>query len=141
LTEAQSVAVKARIEGLEKQAAECASEQARLDSISAEFAHLDQKAARAKAEYMSYVKAVDEAKLSHVLDDLGIVNLTVVERAEVPSTPLSSSQWRAIVLGAVLSLFAGVGLAFVRDYLDPTIKSAAQAERLTGLPVLVDIAS
>jgi capsular polysaccharide biosynthesis protein len=43
------------------------------------------------------------------------------------------------VLGAVVSLAAGLGLAFVRDRFDPSVKSAAEAQRLAGLPVLSEI--
>ena len=139
-TQADIAAVQARIDALNKKAAQYQAAQRHLDAISSEYAQLEQEAAQAESEYQSYVKAVDEAKISHVLDDLGIVNLTVVEHAEVPVAPQSSSQWNIVILGGILSLAAAVGLGFARDHLDPSIKSAAQAERLTGLPVLVEIA-
>jgi uncharacterized protein involved in exopolysaccharide biosynthesis len=140
-TQAEVAALEARIEALQKQAATYRAAEDHLEQISAEYTRLEQEASRADAEYLNYVKAADEAKLAHVLDELGIVNVTIVEPAEVPVAPLSSSQWKVVILGVVLSLAAGLGLAFVRDYFDPSLKSAAQAERLTALPVLVEIAS
>lgn len=140
-TRAQVAAVRARIAALEERTATYRAADEHLEQIAGEYTRLEQDASRADAEYLNYVKASDEAKLAHVLDELGIVNVTVVEPAEVPVAPLSSSQWKVVILGVVLSLAAGLGLAFVRDALDPSLKSAAQAERLTGLPVVVEIAS
>jgi len=39
----------------------------------------------------------------------------------------------------VLSLSAGLGLAFLRDRIDPSVKSSSDAGRVTGLPILADI--
>jgi capsular polysaccharide biosynthesis protein len=40
-----------------------------------------------------------------------------------------------------MSLLAGVGLAFLRDRLDPAVKSAAEAHGVTGLPILAEVSS
>ena len=58
--------------------------------------------------------------------------------------PVAPQRWkgpRQLSAGAVLSLLLGIGLAFVRDRIDPSIKSAAEACQLTGLPLLGEIPS
>ena len=65
----------------------------------------------------------------------------MVQRATVPAAPLPSKSVLNILLGAALSLLAGVTAAFARDRMDPTVKTAAEAEALTGLPILADIPS
>jgi capsular polysaccharide biosynthesis protein len=44
-----------------------------------------------------------------------------------------------LVLRTLVGLLAGVGLAFLLHYLDPSVRSASEIERLTGLPVLGEI--
>jgi capsular polysaccharide biosynthesis protein len=46
-----------------------------------------------------------------------------------------------LALRGVVGLIAGVALAFLLDYLDDTLRDAADAERTTGLPVLGQIPS
>ena len=45
------------------------------------------------------------------------------------------------VAGTMMSLIAGLGLAFIRDRLDPAVKSAAEAQGVTGLPILAEVSS
>jgi capsular polysaccharide biosynthesis protein len=44
-----------------------------------------------------------------------------------------------LVLRTMVGLLAGVGLAFLLHYLDPSVRSSSEIERLTGLPVLGEI--
>jgi capsular polysaccharide biosynthesis protein len=44
-----------------------------------------------------------------------------------------------ILFGAVVSFAAGIALAFMRDRLDPSVKGATDARRISGLPVLAEI--
>ena len=60
----------------------------------------------------------------------------IIRAAAVPSDPSSPRPARTAVLATVLGLMLGVGLAFVRDYLDDTIRSDEDAAALIGAPVL-----
>jgi capsular polysaccharide biosynthesis protein len=44
-----------------------------------------------------------------------------------------------VLFGTLLSMMLAVGLALLRDWMDPSVKTAAQAERLAGLPVLGEL--
>lgn len=44
-----------------------------------------------------------------------------------------------LVLRTLVGLLAGIGLAFLLHYLDPSVRNASEIERLTGLPVLAEI--
>jgi uncharacterized protein involved in exopolysaccharide biosynthesis len=138
-TQAQLAAVHARIDGLQSRIASGRARLAHLDQIAPEQERLEQNVAAAKDAFLTYSKKAEEARFSNALDASQIVNVTIAERAEVPVRPEPSKSVRILAVAAIMSLFAGVGLAFACDRLDPAVKGSAEAERVTGLPILADI--
>jgi polysaccharide biosynthesis transport protein len=68
-------------------------------------------------------------------------NIRIVDPALVPSTPARPQKARNILLALVVGLVGGVGLAFLREYLDNTVKSPDDVQNLTGLPCLAVVPS
>jgi len=66
-------------------------------------------------------------------------NVRVVDRALVPGAPFAPSMRRDVGMALGLGLFLGVGLIFLLEYLDRSLKTAEEAERVLGLPVLAVI--
>ncbi|MDA3896046.1 MAG: polysaccharide biosynthesis tyrosine autokinase [Desulfobacteraceae bacterium] len=64
------------------------------------------------------------------------VEVWVIENAETPKTPITKGPKRALMLGILLSLAAGIGLAFFLDYMDNTLKTAEDTEERLGIPIL-----
>lgn len=60
----------------------------------------------------------------------------VFQRAQLPVVPEATSILSSVLTAALFGLVAGVALAFLLEYLDITVKSAADAERRLELPVL-----
>jgi capsular polysaccharide biosynthesis protein len=60
----------------------------------------------------------------------------VFERAQLPAAPLPTDELQQMMLGAIFGLIASIGFAFLLDYLDLSIRTAADAERRLELPVL-----
>jgi len=60
----------------------------------------------------------------------------LARNARVPEAPFSPKPLRTAVLALVLGAMLGVGLAFLRDFLDDAIRSEEQAERAANKPVL-----
>jgi succinoglycan biosynthesis transport protein ExoP len=63
-------------------------------------------------------------------------NITVTNRARVPHEPVGPARGRTIILAFLLSLGVGIGLAFLLDYLDDTLKGVDDVDRYLHLPSL-----
>ncbi len=63
-------------------------------------------------------------------------NIRVVDSARVPLAPTSPDIPRNLGLGLILGLCGGVGLAFLLESLDNTVRTPEQAELVSGLPTL-----
>jgi polysaccharide biosynthesis transport protein len=57
---------------------------------------------------------------------------SVLSPAEVPVTPVSPQPLRNAALALVLGLMLGVGLAFLRDFMDDVIRDESDFKRATG---------
>ncbi len=63
-----------------------------------------------------------------------------VRSATVPASPIKPTPLRNGVLAVVVGSLLGVGLAFLVEYLDDTIKSREELERVTGaIPIIGEI--
>jgi uncharacterized protein involved in exopolysaccharide biosynthesis len=129
----------ARIVALQAQIAKYRETIERLEKVLPEWNRLLNNAQTQKESYLSYLRKEEEARVSSALDESQIVNIAIAERAQVPGEPEGAALKRTSAFGAALSLLIGIGLAFFRDWMDPSVKSAGQIERLVGLPVLGEL--
>ncbi|HEY5621469.1 MAG TPA: polysaccharide biosynthesis tyrosine autokinase [Pontiella sp.] len=60
----------------------------------------------------------------------------IIEEAEPNRRPVSPNLFMNVLLSIFVGLGAGVGLAYFIEYLDTSIKTAEDVERILGLPVL-----
>jgi succinoglycan biosynthesis transport protein ExoP len=63
-------------------------------------------------------------------------NVRVLERAIVPSVPVRPKPIQNLLIGLLMGLATGVGLAFAIEALDNTLKTQADVEQFLGVPVL-----
>jgi capsular exopolysaccharide synthesis family protein len=63
-------------------------------------------------------------------------NVAVIESAELPETPFRPRKGRNMALAIMVGLFGGIGLAFLVEYLDNSIKTTEELERVVRLPAL-----
>jgi succinoglycan biosynthesis transport protein ExoP len=63
-------------------------------------------------------------------------NIKIPAEAVVPTSPVGPQRGRNILVAMLLSLAAGIGLAFLIDYLDDSVKTSDDITRHLGLPTL-----
>lgn len=66
-------------------------------------------------------------------------NARVLSQAAIPTRPSSPRRLRIFAGALLFSLLAGTGLVFLLDRLNGRIRSAEEAEQITGLPILATI--
>ncbi len=68
-------------------------------------------------------------------------NISIIDYAITPDGPIGPNRARTVIIGLFLSLGLGVGLALLLEYLDDTVHSTDEVERLLHLPALAVIPS
>ena len=66
-------------------------------------------------------------------------NIEILENAKIPEGPISPNKPLNVIIGFMLGLMVAIGLAFLLEYLDNTVKTTEELENLLGMPVLADI--
>lgn len=79
---------------------------------------------------------VARAFLRHVAVLMNTDNVSIIDPAQVASSPIRPRKLLIIAVVAALSLIVGVFLAFFLEYLDNSIKSSGDVEKFLDMPVL-----
>ena len=85
------------------------------------------------------LKRQSETEVTARLQATRETNVRVVDRALVPGGPVAPSMRRDVGMAVGLGLFLGIACIFLLEYLDRSLKTAEEAERVLGLPVLAVI--
>lgn len=64
------------------------------------------------------------------------VRVVPLGKAVAPTSPVTPNVKIALALGALVGLLAGIGYALLRNHLDRRIRTAAEIERVFGVPVI-----
>lgn len=89
-----------------------------------------------KTRLNSLLNIQTQVDVSKELESLKASNISVVDSAVVPKKPVSPNKTKNLMLALLFGIFGGVGMCFILDYLDNTVKGPEEVEKLTGLPSL-----
>lgn len=83
-----------------------------------------------------YEGLLEKLKEAGVSAALKTNNFRVLDKATPPSGPIEPNIPRNLMFAAVLGLASGVGLAFLQEGMDKTVRTTEQAQMISGLPSL-----
>jgi len=90
----------------------------------------------AQANKQLYDGMLQKLKEAGISAGLRSSNIRIVDPALIPNGPSRPNKTRNIFLSILVGLIGGVGLALLREYLDNTVKTPDDIERLARLPSL-----
>ena len=98
---------------------------------------LEASLAQYRTTYSSLLASAQQAKIAEAQ---ATNNLVVSEPAIVPETPIRPRTFTNTLLAMVIGAMLAVGAAFLTEYLDDTVKTSDDVERVTGMSTLGAIA-
>ena len=83
-----------------------------------------------------YTDLLQQLKQVNVSSTVGTNNISIIDKAGVPYEKYKPKLRNNVAFGMLLGLMLGMGAAFLREFMDDTLKGSDELERTTGLPVL-----
>ena len=83
--------------------------------------------------YLMLLQKREEARIAEA-ERIG--NIRIIDPAKVPMDPVKPRKTLNLILGLILGSVMGIGLAFVLEYLDNSVKTVEEAEQISELSVL-----
>jgi len=94
----------------------------------------------ATANYQSLLEKRLQAELAENLERTQKgEQFRILEPANLPQKPFKPDVFKTLSMGFMLALGCGLGLAFLREYVDPTFSSSKYLESIIQVPVLVSV--
>ncbi len=83
-----------------------------------------------------YDTILSRLKEADITGNIDVSNIRITEKAVLPRSPMSPNKKRNLILGIIVGLMIGVGLSFLWDYLDRSLRTEDDVQSYLGLPVL-----
>ncbi len=130
--------LQARQPGLEARLARTRARLETLRDMRFKLDNLRQDADQKEYAFDLYWRKQEEARTSEAMKNQSMVNVTVVDKATAPLTPINSPLL-PIVLGLVGGLALATAMAVAVEYLNRRLRFEEEVERYLELPVLAVI--
>ena len=104
-----------------------------LNEKAIQYGVLRREVESAQHIYEMLIKRFKETSLS---ENMKAGNIRIIDKAEVPKTPVKPKKRLSIILAMIVGLFGGTGLAFFLEYLDNTIKTPDDLKQYLNIPDL-----
>jgi uncharacterized protein involved in exopolysaccharide biosynthesis len=135
-TTAEYNALSAKRTAVEQQMVELNEGLRTLDLRDKELQQIEREIKNNRQNYEIYLARSEEARISGEMDQQKMVNVSVIESASVPLRPVLPRKTLNLLLAIVFGGAAGLGLAFMVEYLRSGFLTPESAGRSLGVRVL-----
>ncbi len=109
----------------------------RIPEIEREYRELTRDYDNAQARYRDIKGKQMEAEIAQELEKgRKAERFTLLEPANLPVKPISPDRKRIALIGLVASLGSALGLAWLRDLINPSVKGPLELARIVRIPIL-----
>jgi polysaccharide chain length determinant protein (PEP-CTERM system associated) len=138
-TKAELSSFEAKMKTIREQLASLDNQIKELDRREKDLRHLERERAINEENYQTYVKKLEESRITAEMDQEKMVSVRVIQTATVPAKPVKPNKRLNIILAMVLGISSGLGVAFSSEYVGQRVSSPEMAESRLGLPVLATV--
>jgi len=108
----------------------------KLPAKELEFANLTRSQTVNEKIFMMLLEKREASRMSEAEK---VANLRIIDGAQLPAFPTRPRKGFNLIIGMMVGLFLGFGLAFFLESMNTSLKTAEEVERLTSWPVLAVI--
>ena len=138
-TEAERSSLTAKIATIKEQIAQLDNQMEDLELRDKELTNLQREVVINEENYQTYVKKLEEARITTDMDQQKMVSIRVIQAATVPVRPVKPRKRLNIMLGIILGICSGLGLALSSEFIGQRLSTPEKAESRLGLPVLITV--
>ncbi len=131
--EAERVGLASRAAVLDQAMTNYQSRARVLPQLEQKQRELERRLQIARSTYEQLLKRLQEVELA---ENQNIGNVRVVSAPRAPQKPVTSSKVLNLALGGLMGVLAGALTALMLDAIDKSVKTADEAQKLTGYPLL-----
>lgn len=127
------ISLEAKKESLASSVKEYEDRLERLPDKELYLARLERAIKVSESTYIILLEKYQEARINEAME-LG--DIRVIDEARIPKYPIKPNKKLNLAIGGILGLMMGVMLVFFLEYMDNTIKTTEDVERILDLPIL-----
>jgi polysaccharide biosynthesis protein PslE len=137
--EAEMKALSAKMSVLSNQLSQSHDKLNELNKLEVELSRLTREVDVHRQNHQLYLTKAEESRISDAMDQQKISNVSLVQSATPPISPVSPRVTLNLALGLFLGLFGGITMAFFIEHMDDSLEKPEDVEELLDLPVLASI--
>jgi len=115
------------------------AEQESLNAYTTRLAQLEREIQVKDEQYRQYATNREQTHIDAALNELELSNVGIVQGATLDRKPTKPQPALLVLLGLVVGVFGGVGIAVVAEYGDQSLQTAEDIESHLQLPALTTI--
>ena len=133
-------AQKGKANAINQQLAEVNNSIRGLEFSEKNILQLKREQAINEKNFQTYMEKAEEARITDDMNRLKMSNISIIQKATVPLEPVKPKKAQNILMGILLGIFCGIGLALISEMTCLNFSTPEKIENRLDLPVLATIA-